>query len=88
MISWRCVPRRSWCDEFPQWTIDDTGVIVMTIVWGVFDGSAAGRQLVEWDMVFGMERVARRQAQHAWLPGALTAGTLLSRFQPILCGLI
>jgi hypothetical protein len=34
--------------------LDDSGVIAMTQVWGVWDGPPAGRQLVEWDMVFGI----------------------------------
>jgi hypothetical protein len=32
---------------------DDQYVIAMTTVWGVWGGPPAGRQLVEWDMVFG-----------------------------------
>jgi hypothetical protein len=33
--------------------ITDPGVIAMTTVWGVWSGPPSGRQLVEWDMVFG-----------------------------------
>ncbi len=34
-------------------SFDDPFVIAMTIVWGVWGGPPAGRQLLEWDMVFG-----------------------------------
>ncbi len=34
-------------------SFDDPYVIAMTTVWGVWGGPPAGRQLVEWDMVFG-----------------------------------
>lgn len=33
--------------------IAESGVIAVTYVWGVWSGPPAGRQLVEWDMVFG-----------------------------------
>jgi len=33
--------------------LDDPGVIAMTQVWGVWDGPPPGRQVWEWDMVFG-----------------------------------
>lgn len=33
--------------------ITEPGVIAMTLVWGVWGGPPSGRQLVEWDMVFG-----------------------------------
>lgn len=32
--------------------LDDSAAIAMTTVWGVWGGPLAGRQLVEWDMVF------------------------------------
>lgn len=35
-------------------TITENGVIAMTLVWGVWSGPPSGRQLVEWDMVFGL----------------------------------
>jgi hypothetical protein len=34
--------------------ISEPGVIAMTIVWGVWSGPPSGRQLKEWDMVFGI----------------------------------
>lgn len=33
--------------------IAEPGVLAMTTVWGVWKGSPSGRQLLEWDMVFG-----------------------------------
>lgn len=33
-------------------TIDDPGAIAVTIVWGVFGGPVANRQLMEWDQVY------------------------------------
>lgn len=33
-------------------TIDDSGIIAVTNVWGYFSGSPKTRQLVEWDMLF------------------------------------
>jgi len=33
-------------------TIDDPGVIAVTIVWGIFSGPPRNRELREWDMVF------------------------------------
>jgi len=33
-------------------SIDGTGSIAVTIVWGVFSGPPSGRKLIEWDMVF------------------------------------
>jgi len=33
-------------------TIDDPGVIAVTITWGIFGGPPKNRQLVEWDLVF------------------------------------
>ncbi len=34
---------------------EDPSIIAMTIVWGIWSGPPAGRQLLEWDMVFGDE---------------------------------
>lgn len=34
--------------------ITESGVIAITYVWGVWSGPPAARQLVEWDMVFGL----------------------------------
>ena len=31
--------------------IDESGVIAVTIVWGIFGGAPASRELVEWDMI-------------------------------------
>jgi len=33
-------------------SIEGTGSIALTIVWGIFSGPPPGRVLVEWDMVF------------------------------------
>ena len=32
--------------------IDESGVIGVTIVWGIFGGRPSGRMLVEWDQVY------------------------------------
>jgi hypothetical protein len=39
-------------------SIDEPGVIAVTIVWGVFGGPPKSRQLVEWDMVFNQDDFA------------------------------
>ncbi|MFH1849850.1 MAG: matrixin family metalloprotease [archaeon] len=33
-------------------SIDDSGAIAVTIIWGVFGGPPKGRMLIEWDMIF------------------------------------
>ena len=33
-------------------SIADSGVIAVTIVWGIFYGPPSGRELVEWDQVY------------------------------------
>ena len=45
-------------------SISDSGVIAVTIVWGIFGGPPAGRELVEWDMVLD-------QADFDWTEDAL-----------------
>ncbi|MFC1653357.1 matrixin family metalloprotease [Patescibacteria group bacterium] len=33
-------------------SIDDPGVIGVTVVWGIFGGRPSGRKLVEWDQIY------------------------------------
>lgn len=38
--------------------IADAGVIAVTYTWGIFGGPPAGRELVEWDMIFDSDSFA------------------------------
>jgi len=57
--------------------INEPGIIAVTIVWGVFSGKPADRELVEWDMVFDDPVLGEQGLDLSWGDAGPTSETEL-----------